>query len=36
MKSGGVTSRLVAKGYVTRDVDPANRRTIVLTPAGRA
>jgi DNA-binding MarR family transcriptional regulator len=38
--SGAVTNRLdrlVAKGYVTRDVDPANRRTIVvaLTPAGR-
>lgn len=38
--SGAVTNRLdrlVAKGYVTRDVDPANRRTVVvaLTPAGR-
>lgn len=38
--AGAVTNRLdrlVAKGYVTRDVDPANRRTIVvaLTPAGR-
>jgi DNA-binding MarR family transcriptional regulator len=38
--SGAVTNRLdrlVAKGYVTRDVDPANRRTVVvaLTPEGR-
>ena len=38
--SGAVTNRLdrlVAKGYITRDVDPANRRTLVvaLTPAGR-
>jgi DNA-binding MarR family transcriptional regulator len=38
--SGAVTNRLdrlVAKGYVTRDVDPANRRTVVvaLTPTGR-
>lgn len=38
--SGAVTNRLdrlVAKGHVTRDVDPANRRTVVvaLTPAGR-
>jgi DNA-binding MarR family transcriptional regulator len=38
--SGAVTNRLdrlVAKGYVTRDVDPTNRRTVVvaLTPAGR-
>ncbi len=38
--SGAVTNRLdrlVAKGYVTRDVDPENRRTVVvaLTPAGR-
>jgi DNA-binding MarR family transcriptional regulator len=38
--SGAVTNRLdrlVAKGYVTRDVDPANRRSVVvaLTPAGR-
>ncbi|WP_131738212.1 MarR family winged helix-turn-helix transcriptional regulator [Actinomadura roseirufa] len=38
--SGAVTNRLdrlVAKGYVTREVDPANRRTVVvaLTPAGR-
>lgn len=38
--SGAVTNRLdglVAKGYVTRDVDPANRRAIIvaLTPAGR-
>ncbi|WP_067802473.1 MarR family winged helix-turn-helix transcriptional regulator [Actinomadura formosensis] len=38
--SGAVTNRLdrlVAKGYVTRDVDPANRRTVIvaLTPAGR-
>ncbi|MEU8121466.1 MarR family transcriptional regulator [Spirillospora sp. NPDC049024] len=38
--SGAVTNRLdrlVAKGYVTRDLDPANRRTVLvaLTPAGR-
>lgn len=38
--SGAVTNRLdrlVAKGYVTRDVDPANRRTVIvaLTPTGR-
>jgi DNA-binding MarR family transcriptional regulator len=38
--AGAVTNRLdrlVAKGYVTRDVDPANRRTVLvaLTPAGR-
>ena len=38
--SGAVTNRLdrlVAKGYVTRDVDPDNRRTVVvaLTPTGR-
>jgi len=38
--SGAVTNRLdrlVAKGLVTRDVDPANRRTVVvaLTPGGR-
>ncbi|QXJ26239.1 MarR family transcriptional regulator [Actinomadura graeca] len=38
--SGAVTNRLdrlVAKGYVTREVDPANRRSVVvaLTPAGR-
>jgi DNA-binding MarR family transcriptional regulator len=38
--SGAVTNRLdrlVAKGHVTRDIDPANRRTVVvaLTPAGR-
>ncbi|GAA2732475.1 MarR family transcriptional regulator [Actinocorallia aurantiaca] len=38
--SGAVTNRLdrlVAKGYVTRDVDPENRRTVVvaLTPTGR-
>ncbi len=38
--SGAVTNRLdrlVAKGYVTRDLDPANRRTVIvaLTPAGR-
>jgi DNA-binding MarR family transcriptional regulator len=38
--SGAVTNRLdrlVAKGYVTRDIDPTNRRTVVvaLTPAGR-
>ena len=38
--SGAVTNRLdrlVAKGYVTRDVDPANRRAVVvaLTPEGR-
>ncbi|GLW63667.1 MarR family transcriptional regulator [Actinomadura rubrobrunea] len=38
--SGAVTNRLdrlVAKGYITRDVDPADRRTVVvaLTPAGR-
>ncbi|TDD66967.1 MarR family transcriptional regulator, partial [Actinomadura darangshiensis] len=38
--SGAVTNRLdrlVAKGYVTREVDPANRRTVVvaLTPTGR-
>ncbi|MFD0536210.1 MarR family winged helix-turn-helix transcriptional regulator [Actinomadura luteofluorescens] len=36
--SGAVTNRLdrlVAKGYVTRDLDPANRRTVLvaLTPA---
>ncbi|WP_318839231.1 MarR family winged helix-turn-helix transcriptional regulator [Actinomadura montaniterrae] len=38
--SGAVTNRLdrlVAKGYVTRDVDPGNRRSVIvaLTPAGR-
>jgi DNA-binding MarR family transcriptional regulator len=38
--AGAVTNRLdrlVTKGYVTREVDPANRRTVVvaLTPAGR-
>lgn len=38
--SGAVTNRLdrlVAKGHVTRDVDPANRRSVIvaLTPAGR-
>lgn len=38
--SGAVTNRLdrlVAKGHVTRDVDPANRRTVVvaLTQEGR-
>ncbi|MCH6160032.1 MarR family winged helix-turn-helix transcriptional regulator [Streptomyces marispadix] len=38
--SGAVTNRLdrlVAKGYITRDLDPANRRTVIvaLTPAGR-
>jgi DNA-binding MarR family transcriptional regulator len=38
--AGAVTNRLdrlVAKGYITRDVDPANRRTVVvaLTPVGR-
>jgi DNA-binding MarR family transcriptional regulator len=38
--SGAVTNRLdrlVAKGYVTRDLDPTNRRTVVvaLTPTGR-
>lgn len=38
--SGAVTNRLdrlVAKGYVNRDLDPANRRSVVvaLTPAGR-
>lgn len=38
--SGAVTNRLdglVAKGYVTRDLDPANRRAVIvaLTPAGR-
>jgi DNA-binding MarR family transcriptional regulator len=38
--SGAVTNRLdrlVAKGYVTRDLDPANRRTVIvaLTPTGR-
>lgn len=38
--SGAVTNRLdrlVAKGYVTREIDPANRRTVVvaLTPVGR-
>ncbi|WP_329119276.1 MarR family winged helix-turn-helix transcriptional regulator [Streptomyces sp. NBC_01465] len=38
--AGAITNRLdrlVAKGYVTRDLDPANRRTVVvaLTPAGR-
>ncbi|MFI0369193.1 MarR family winged helix-turn-helix transcriptional regulator [Actinomadura sp. 1N219] len=38
--SGAVTNRLdrlVAKGYITRDVDPANRRTVLvaLTPTGR-
>ncbi|KAB2349677.1 MarR family winged helix-turn-helix transcriptional regulator [Actinomadura rudentiformis] len=38
--AGAITNRLdrlVAKGYVTRDVDPANRRTVIvaLTPAGR-
>ncbi|NDU71963.1 MarR family transcriptional regulator [Actinomadura sp. DSM 109109] len=40
MTSGAVTNRLdrlVAKGHVTRDLDPANRRTVLvaLTPAGR-
>ncbi|MCO5992504.1 MarR family winged helix-turn-helix transcriptional regulator [Actinoallomurus rhizosphaericola] len=39
--SGAVTNRLdrlVAKGYVTREVDPDNRRTVVvaLTATGRA
>jgi DNA-binding MarR family transcriptional regulator len=32
--SGAVTNRLdrlVAKGYVTRELDPANRRTVVVT-----
>jgi DNA-binding MarR family transcriptional regulator len=38
--SGAITNRvdhLVAKGYATREVDPANRRTVLitLTPAGR-
>ncbi|TDC13336.1 MarR family transcriptional regulator [Actinomadura bangladeshensis] len=38
--SGAVTNRLdrlVAKGYVTRELDPGNRRTVIvaLTPAGR-
>ncbi|WP_309237154.1 MarR family transcriptional regulator [Actinomadura sp. BRA 177] len=38
--SGAVTNRLdrlVAKGYVTREFDPANRRTVIvaLTPTGR-
>ena len=38
--SGAVTNRLdrlVAKGYVTRDVDPGNRRTVIvaLTSTGR-
>jgi len=38
--SGAITNRidrLVAKGLVTRDLDPANRRAvrIALTPAGR-
>jgi DNA-binding MarR family transcriptional regulator len=38
--SGAVTNRLdrlVAKGYVTRDLDPTDRRTVVvaLTPTGR-
>ncbi|AKU15211.1 MarR family winged helix-turn-helix transcriptional regulator [Luteipulveratus mongoliensis] len=38
--SGAITNRidrLIAKDYVTRDVDPANRRTVLiaLTPAGR-
>lgn len=38
--SGAVTNRLdrlVAKGYVTRDLDPANRRTVIVapTPSGR-
>ncbi|MGH3244506.1 MAG: MarR family winged helix-turn-helix transcriptional regulator [Spirillospora sp.] len=38
--SGAVTNRLdrlVAKGYITRDIDPLNRRAVVvaLTPAGR-
>nr|WP_239679422.1 MarR family transcriptional regulator [Natronosporangium hydrolyticum] len=38
--SGAVTNRLdrlVAKGYITREVDPANRRSVLvaLTPAGR-
>lgn len=37
--SGAITNRvdhLVAKGYATREVDPANRRTVLiaLTPAG--
>ncbi|WP_243710731.1 MarR family transcriptional regulator [Actinomadura sp. KC216] len=38
--SGAVTNRLdrlVAKGYITRDIDPANRRSVIvdLTPEGR-
>ncbi|TDD39076.1 MarR family transcriptional regulator [Actinomadura sp. KC06] len=38
--SGAVTNRLdrlVAKGYITRDIDPSNRRAVLvaLTPAGR-
>ncbi|TMQ97842.1 MarR family transcriptional regulator [Actinomadura soli] len=38
--SGAVTNRLdrlVAKGYITREIDPANRRAVIvaLTPAGR-
>lgn len=38
--SGAITNRvdhLVAKGYVTRAVDPTNRRSVLiaLTPAGR-
>ncbi|WP_028934088.1 MarR family winged helix-turn-helix transcriptional regulator [Pseudonocardia spinosispora] len=38
--AGAVTNRLdrlVAKGYVTRELDPANRRTVIvaLTPSGR-
>ena len=38
--SGAITNRidrLVAKGLVTRDLDPTNRRAvrIALTPAGR-
>ncbi|MFI9103780.1 MarR family winged helix-turn-helix transcriptional regulator [Streptomyces fildesensis] len=38
--AGAITNRLdrlVAKGFVTRDLDPANRRTVIvaLTPAGR-
>lgn len=39
--SGAITNRidrLVARGLVTREVDPGNRRSVVidLTPAGRA
>ncbi|MGP4024356.1 hypothetical protein [Actinomadura sp. 3N407] len=29
VSSGAVASRLAAKGYVTREVDPDNRRTVV-------